>query len=358
MMEDVKKKILYIDPLLQNGHVNFNNIYIESLRKSGYLLEFVFVSGYEGKLNIDSSDVVYLIPNFFFKKDLGKLGNRIAYFFALLFIKMVVDFKKYDLIIFSSFEEVSFFLSNIKKCYLINHINASTSVESKVKFFFLNKVLINNSLIVFDQETKNYLSSKGNYKIYVQPHGLPKVKSNIATNEDYEFRVILDELAKYKKVLFSPSESSSDKDFINELIQSNKFMEYLEQEDVLFVYKDKSPVIKRNTLVISRFLSQDEYDYLFLKSNVILIAYPKNFKYRVSGVLLECMANDKPCAVSRIDALESYNDFFKYGAFYSNIVELIQVITDLDEFKGNGGGYYRNLVKLEPNFNNIINKQI
>ena len=44
-----------------------------------------------------------------------------------------------------------------------------------------------------------------------------------------------------------------------------KDWEYLEQEDVLFVYKDKSPVIKRNTLVISRFLSQDEYDYLFLK---------------------------------------------------------------------------------------------
>lgn len=354
-MKGVEKKILYIDPLLQNGHVNFNNIYIENLRKSGYLLEFVFVSGYEDKLNIDSSEVVYSIPKFFFKKDLGKLGNRIAYFFALLFIKFFVDFKKYDLIIFSSFEEVSFFLSNIKKCCLINHINVSTSVESKVKYFFLNKVLINNSLIVLDKETKSYLSSKGNYKIYVQPHGLPNAKSLIHTNEDDEFGYIFDELIKYKKILFSPSESSSDKDFINELIRSNKFMEYLEQEDILFVYKDKSPVVRRNILVISGFLSQNAYDYLFLKSNIILIAYPKNFKYRVSGVLLECMANDKPCVVSRIDTLESYSDFFKYDAFYSNIDELIQIIGDLGKFNQNGGGYYRSLTMLEPNFNNFIN---
>lgn len=355
-MKDVEKKILYIDPLLQKGHINFNNIYIESLRKSGYLIDFVFVSGYEDKLNIDSSEVVYSIPKVFFKKDLGKLGNRIAYFFALFFIRLFVDFKKYDLIIFSSFEEVSFFLSNIKKCYLINHINVSTSVESKIKHYLLNKVLINNSLIVLDKETKNYLSSKGNDKIYFQPHGLPNAKSLIHTNKDDEFDYIFDELVKYKKILFSPSESSLDKDFINELIQSNKFMEYLEQEDILFVYKDKSSVvIKRNTLVISDFLSQNAYDYLFLKSDIILIAYPENFKYRVSGVLLECMANEKPCVVSRIDTLESYKDFFKYDAFYSNIDELIQTIGDLNKFDSNTGGYYRNLTMLEPNFNNFFN---
>lgn len=354
-MKGVEKKILYIDPLLQNGHVNFNNIYIESFRKSGYRLEFVFVSGYEDKLNIDSSEVLYSIPKFFFKKDLGKLGNRIAYFFALLIIKLFVDFKKYDLIIFSSFEEVSFFLSNIKNCYLINHINVSTSVESKVKYFFLNKVLINNSLIVLDEETKNYLNSKGNYKIYVQPHGLPNAKSLTNRKKDDEFDYIFDELGKYKKILFSPSESSSDKNFINELIQSDKFMEYLEQEDILFVYKDKSPVVKSNILVINGFLDQNAYDYLFLKSNIILIAYPPNFKYRVSGVLLECIANDKPCVVSRIDTLESYNGFFKYNPFYSNIDELIHAILDLDKFDQNDDGYYKNLSMLEPNFDNFIN---
>ncbi|WP_264525319.1 hypothetical protein [Flavobacterium sp. N502536] len=154
-------RVLYIDPLLQNGHVNFNNIYIKSLAKAGYDLEFIFVKDYEDKLDIDKSKVIYSIPKALFKKDYGKLINRIAYLYGLFLIKMFVNFKKYDFVIFSSFEEISFAFSGITKSYLINHINVSNSYESKAKFFFLNRVLRANSLIVLDEKTKNIYPQRG-----------------------------------------------------------------------------------------------------------------------------------------------------------------------------------------------------
>jgi hypothetical protein len=349
----VQIKILYIDPLLQNGHINFNTIFIDGLNNAGYQLEYVFVNGYENKLNIDPSKVIYLIPSFLFKQNLGKLVNRVTYFFALILIKYFVDFRNYDFIIFSSFEEISFFLSNTKNGYLINHINVSSSCESKIKYFFLNKVLKNNSLIVLEKGIKDYLATKGNYDIHFLPHGLPKPKQLIKFNED-NYDSILLTLKNYNKILFSPSESSSDKIFINELIKSKQFLKYLENENILFVYKEDLKIAKRNILAISGYLSQNLYDYLFLKADIILLAYPQSFKYRVSGILLECMANNKPCAISSVDILESYGDYFNYEALFLNIDELIHIIGDIGKFDRRNTGYYRNLNLLEPSFNKLF----
>lgn len=345
-------RVLYIDPLLQNGHVNFNNIYIKSLAKAGYDLEFIFVKDYEDKLDIDKSKVIYSIPKALFKRDYGKLVNRIAYLYGLILIKMFVNFKKYDFVIFSSFEEISFAFSGITKSYLINHINVSNSYESKSKFFFLNWVLRANSLIVLDEKTKKYLATKGSYDIHMLPHGLPSSKLfNDEIKEDSLFYII-EEFKKYKKIIFSPSESSSDKAFINELIESRNFIKYLEDESILFIYKNDELKIIPNIVAINGYLNQKAYDYLFLKSNIILLAYPESFRYRVSGVLLECIANNKACAVSRIDILESFTEFFNYDPFFSNIEELIQTIDNLNN--NSNENYFKNLNLLEPDFNNFF----
>ncbi|WP_294958183.1 hypothetical protein [uncultured Flavobacterium sp.] len=346
-------KILYIDPLLQKGHVNFNNIYIKSLIKAGYNLEFVFVKDYEEQLDIDKSKVVYSLPNTLFKRDYGKLFNRLAYLIGLFFIRFSVNFKKYDFVIFSSFEEISFALSGIKKSYLINHINVSNSYESRIKFFFLDRILMANSLIVLDDKTKEYLSARGDYDLFMVPHGLPDSKVlNEELKEDFHSN-ILDELKEYRKVIFSPSESSSDKIFINSLIESNQFLKYLEDEKILFIYKDDIQNDKPNVMAIKGYLSQEAYDYLFLKSDVILIAYPERFKYRVSGVLLECIANNKLCAISRIEMLESFNTFFNYDPFFSSIGELIRLINSLVKYKDDN--YFKNLNLLEPDFHDFFN---
>jgi hypothetical protein len=352
-MNLTNKKILFIDPLLQKGHLNFNNIYIESLRKSGYQLNFVFVAEYESKLNVEKSDIVYTIPKFLYQNNLGKICNRIVYFISLILVRMFVDFKNYDAVIFSSFEEISFFFSNIKNAYLINHINVSTSKQSNIKYWFLDKVIKRNSLIVLDDATKNYLLRKGDYNILVQPHGLAPSKKDEIVNSSNEYYYIFEIVAKFNKIIFSPSKSSLDDNFIDRLMSSDIFLNYLEKENALFIFKGDSKTNHNNILSIDFFLSPQVYDCLFLKSDVILVAYPNNFNYRVSGVLFECMSNSKPCAVSKIDTLIHFSDYFNYNPFYSTINELIQILETFDRFE-NKKQYYKNLTLLEPNFNDFF----
>lgn len=352
-MSIINKKVLFIDPILQKGHVNFNNIYIESLKNAGYNLNFVFVAEYEHSLNISKSDIVYSIPKFLFRRDLGKIGNRIAFFISIFLVRKAIDFKKYDIVIFSSFEEISFFFSWIKNCYLINHINVSTSLRSNIKQWFLYKVIRRNSLIVLDEDTKNYLLTRGNLNVFVQPHGLAPSKKISEVNFNLENNNIFGIATKFNKIIFSPSESSLDIDFINTLIASKEFLKYIKEKNVLFVYKGKSLISNSNILCIDFFLSNNVYDRLFLESDVILIAYSSNFKYRVSGVLFECIANSKPCVVSKIDSLLFYKNYFNYNPFYSTINELLQILETLDR-SDNKGDYYKNLTLLEPNFYNFF----
>lgn len=346
-MNNSERRILYIDPILQQGHVNFNNIYIGALLDAGFKIDFIFASGYEKKLDIDISKVVYSVPKFLLNNRYGGLGNRLTYFLSLILIRLKVNFKSYDLVIFSSFEEMSFYFSGIRNCYLINHINVSEACTNSLKFFFLHRVLVNNSVIVLDRETEQILKSKNNYNIVLQPHGLAKAKSEqIIENTTSE---LVFKIQRFDKIIFSPSDLSSDKEFLNILIKDSKFLNFLETENILFVFKDRPTIKHGNILQTNQFLDASTYDYLFLKSSIILIAYPKNFRYRVSGVLLESITNNKPCLISEIESIKAYSEFFTYNPFYNNVNTLIQkTIILLNEKKSNP--FYKDLNSLEPNF--------
>jgi hypothetical protein len=59
---------------------------------------------------------------------------------------------------------------------------------------------------------------------------------------------------------------------------------------------------------------------------VILIAYPPSHKYRVSAVFLECIANNKICFLSDIEALKNYMVHIKIPLYFKNINELIDCV--------------------------------
>jgi hypothetical protein len=346
-MINLGRRILYIDPLIQVGHVNFNNIYIRALIEAGFKIDFIFAKGYGEKLDLGFGNVIYSIPHFLLKNIYGGLGNRLAYFFVLILIRLKVNFKRYELVVFSSFEEISFYFSGISNCYLINHINVSEGYESSLKFYFLHRVLIKNTLIVLDRETEQLLKSKNNYKIIFQPHGLAKAKSEQIIEKTTSELVL--KIKRFDKIIFSPSDSSSDKEFLKTLLDDSEFLNFLISENILFVYKGNLINKYNNVLQLNFFLDTSTYDYLFLKSNIILIAYPKNFRYRVSGVLLESITNNKPCLMSDIESIRAFAEYFTYNPFYTDINTLIYKIKNLLT-EVNTKKFYKNLDSLEPNF--------
>lgn len=346
----MRKKILYIDPFYQTGHSDFNNGYIKSLRETGAILHFVVVKGYEKHLNIAENEILYKISTFLERTDFGGFGNRICHLIALFLIRLKIRFSDYDKVFFSNFDEISFYFSGIKNAILVPHINISES-SNKVKFFFLNKVLQKNTCIAFNQSISNYLSQKGNYKIMEQPLGLPEpIRLTQKANFTAKEQQLINDLSAYNKILFSPSAQSSDTEFIQNLIDDTAFLAMLKNENIAFVAKGNFTSQNENIIVINYYLSTDLYQYLFLKSDCILLAYPESFQYRVSAVLFECFANNKRCLMPNTEAFTVCENHFNYNPFFNNIDGLTEKVRQINTSEND---YYRNTKQLQPDFNTL-----
>lgn len=337
------KKVLFIDPILQKGHVVFNEIYIKSLLQEGVELSFVFTKGFDKCIDIPNIKCVYQIPKILFKYNLGTFGNRLCYLIALILIRLNVKFNTYDKIIFSSFEEISFFFSGIENTYVINHINIS-KMDSKVKYFFLKKVLQKNTCIVFDNAIKGKLLSQGNFKVIVTPHGLPKPYQETPSNlNEIDPRL---EGKKFDHYIFSPSDNSSDSVFLANLLEDETVIDFLKNKNILLTIKGNYTIKHDNIVVINAHLPKEIYSSIFLKSTIILIAYPDTFKNRVSGVLFESFANNKPCVVRDNKMLVSYVDHFCYDPYFLTVQEFIKTVDMIINQKEDS--FYQKLKELQP----------
>ncbi|MGL4803094.1 MAG: hypothetical protein ACRC18_12605, partial [Cetobacterium sp.] len=299
------KKILYIDPISPIGHINFNKLYIKELKKLNYEVDYIFREKYYKHLNIENLKPVYEIPeqlykreggNFFLNKILIRKDNIVIY----NSIKENVDIKKYDRIFFSSFEEIAMYFSKMKEnLILLNHINLVGFEESKIKRFFLKKLFKKNRIVVLEPYMKEYLKKFGEYDIEILPHPLiEKFIDNKLTLEN----------KKYSQIIFSPSATSCDEEFIKEMIEDKNFLNYLEENKILIIIKSKIHSFENNYLkVIKNYLKEEEYRSYFIKATGILLPYEKRFKNRVSGILFEAISNEKVIYMKNVEGLIYYS---------------------------------------------------
>lgn len=339
------KRVLYIDPILQNGHVKFNKIYINKLNELDVIIDYIFVKGYEKNFNISYDKIIYLIPSILFKYNYGKFGNRICYLISLILVKFHCKFGVYDKIIFSSFEEISFYFSGINNSILINHVNFQ-NFNSNVKRFFLTRVLKKNKCIVFDLDTKNEVLKYGNFDIIIKPHGFYK---QFNFKIDSSFTIKNKDL--YNNFIFSPSSNSSDLYFLSSLLNSSYFLNFLKENKILFIVRSNIEIEKNdNILMLNKYLTDQEYSHFFNLSDVILINYPKSFRFRTSGVLFECFEFNKPCLVSDLKGFRNYSKHFNYNPFYNDIESLVNSYFSLKKYNC----YYKNLEDLNPCLKDLI----
>jgi len=328
-MIDKQSKILYVDPLSPRGHINFNKIYIEELLKIYTNVDFAFKENYIDKLSINYKNKVYSIPDKLYDKSKSKIRNRFNYYKILSYIKKNCNIDSYDYIIFSSYEEISLYFSKFKKkLILINHNNIS-GLRNPIKLFFFRKNAIQHINIVLEDYIKEYLLTLNIPNVYTLYHGLGDPYDRALINNS-SLSNEFDYLHKFKYVIFSPSSTSSDNDFLYNLINNSNFTSFLMENEILLIVKsnhlDNNHV---NLKIIKSYLSDSQYQYLFLKSDLILLSYPNSFTFRVSAILLECMSNNKLCLISDIPSLSIYRDYFNYSPFFKSIEDLkdkIQIV--------------------------------
>lgn len=320
------KKVLYIDPFSSEGHKNFNEIYLKSLSNLKLDLTCVFRDKYFEELHFKNKKIrLFEIPKKYYKGDGNSFFNRVEMIKILRYIKKEINFKNFDKIILAAYDGIALYFSFIKEeMILVNHNNLS-GLDNKIKLFFFKQNSKRNIHLVFEDYMKEFVNSIGITKVIKVNHGLPdkfKVNGDLSPTSLSDLKI-----EQYSSLIFVPSSSSSDVFFLDKLINNSFFQNYLNNNNILLIVKgDFKAVNNQNIQIINKYLSKNEYRYLFVKSSMIIIKYPVSFKNRTSAVFLECVANDKIALISKIETFNELASKINYNPYFAKIDELINKI--------------------------------
>lgn len=341
-----RQKILYVNYMLQYGHVNFDRIQISALKSTGHEVKLIFHYDIAKQLDFPASDYALIIPKCLGTNSDNPIINRLLYIMTLLFIKIKIRFSRYDKVIVSNLDELTLGLVPLtKKMYIFCHSN-SNDFESSIKKTFLKKLAKNNRFIVFNEFMKEPFTLNGIHHLLVISHGC--ISPFIARRN----QVPLD-LSKYKFVVFHPS-TKIENSFLNELKTNESLHHFLTDNHVALIVRDKNLVVNQcnHIIVLKDYLTVEQYQALFLASNIILLVYPETFKYKVSGISYECFANHKRLLIYDNASLKYCNEYYNYDPMFSSTAQLCEKIKYLQE--NESAAYLATDNILKPNYSSIL----
>ena len=341
-------RILYINYMKQYGHLNFDHIHIDALMSAGHDVHLIMPKKLAEKMNRPYDMYEWIIPdwmNFYCKSG---VINRLFFILILLLIRIKTKFSKYDVCVFSNTDEISLGLVRLPiKEYLICHTNAS-DFSSMIKHYFLKSLASKNDFIVFNERMKQVFVDDGIENVHIVSHGCMPPFDKCTLND------LPKELSMHRHIVFHPSSKPEPK-FLADITSNKRLHKFLIDNDVIIVFRNKPAGIVDipNIVYINRYLSTDEYRGAFLKSDVILLAYPKEFVYSVSGVSFECVSNRKNILLLNNPSLEYCRKFYNYDPFFKNTDELCDKLECLLSHP-NDNHCIVEIDNLRPDYHNIF----
>lgn len=333
----MKTKILVVDPLSHPEHVMFNNIYLGVLSNCNYDIETLSCRGIlEGPKDFKPSRV-HLIP-----EDKKKIKTRLGYYRRQFTImrrcRDMISENSYEIVFFLSYDTLSvFFMLHNVNMILVNHNNISRL--NFVKEYALRLLSRRSKFVVFRDNIREMLEKKGFINISVVQHGLPEVSHDIQRT-----RLKIKQNIRGEKVIFVPS-GSTENDWFESILLEKSLLLWLRKNNFRIVVKSED-LICQEIITSKPYFEKMEYDWYMQNCFMIILPLPEHFEFRVSGVLHEAFAYDKPVAVSNINSVEGYKDMFNYNPLATSGIDLIRVIEDLNRIYKNDTAFYEGLSQL------------
>lgn len=343
-----KKNILYVNYILQYGHVNFDRIHISALKSTENNVKLILHYKIAKELGFPLTDYELILPKFLGKDSHNPILNRIFYILTLLYIKIKVSFKKYDKIILSSMDEPTLGLVPLcRKMFIICHFTAS-NFDNNIKKIFIKKLAKYNYFIVFNKRMEEPFIENGFSNVFVISHGCVEPYN---TQSSVPFPI---DITKYDFVIFHPS-AKIERDFLEQLKSNGKLQRFLIDNNYALVVRDNSFKMEGcdNIIVINNYLTNEQYQVLFVVSDVILLVYPDSFKYQVSGISYECVANKKKILIRTNPSLSYCEEYYNYNPFFLTAEQLCKKIDFLRHNPTSGCKISAEI--LQPDYQKIIN---
>lgn len=341
------KKILYINYMLQYGHINFDLIHINALLSQGYDVKVIAHARVAQRMNLPEGVLLLALPDWLDLDTGNGILNRVMYLVTLLFIRMHVKVKAYDQVIISNVDEVSLALLSPCRDMLVYCHNPYSCLQSRVKAYFLKQLAQHNRLMVFNESMKTPFLQVGITQVGIISHGcMPSFRYHETTSIDRYVK-------EGQRVVFHPSHRPNQR-FLCELLADERLQKQLEESNTVFLMRDRSGRYqsKGRIRILADYLTAEEYQNLFLKADVILLAYPDDFRYKVSGVSYECFANQKNLLILESPSFSYCKDFYNYDPIFKTTHELSEKLNMLYQHPE-----YRCTAKagdLAPDFNSNL----
>lgn len=313
------KKVLFIDPLSQEGHISYNNYWLNSMDKLQIDYDFVFRENYIKLLKKNNGNLIYEIPNKMYHKIEGVKNFFLKRYYLikiLNIIKSEIELENYDVIIFSSFENFSFLFNNFpseKIIYAVLHGNLE-KIDNKIIFSILKLISKKIIFISLDNYIKDILN-KIHLDSIVIPHPIPDPFKN---KKNKNLR---------KLTIFSPSKTSIDEKIINSILIDEKFHLFLKENNIKFILRSSLIDYRTDYLEITKkYLTENEYQNFFQESSIIFLPYKKEFKNRISNIFFEAISNNKVIISSKCDGLLHYKGKTLDDIFYYDDIKSLKSI--------------------------------
>ena len=302
------------------GHENYDLIQINSLLSLGSHVTLVGRTGHFDSVPRNNNVEVKELPEWCFRKfcHLKPLCYRLQEILTLLYISYKFSPKKYDWTILLCYDILStFFFRTKSKVILIDHNNVG-QLDNRLKLL-LTKIYPDYAHIALNRQMLTRLQELlPNHKVRYIPHGLVPSFTDKLSSEKY---------ASTESFVFCPVNQNFDRVKVSSLFNSNKFLDYLNSQNIVFYVKYFEGIRedRKEMQVIKDRINDDDYKYLIKNSIAVILPYTEEFRYRCSGILFECVANDTTVICMSNPATSIYKDVIDMYEF-ENAKKLIECI--------------------------------
>lgn len=320
-------KILYVDYFQKDGHINFNRIHIDALRKAGHTVDLVLHKEIAEHLPYPDEDYALLLPRFLRFRPGKPLANRFVFLLALLYIRMHIRVKKYDKVFLGCIDEISYsMLPLCRTSYIYAHGNGrflpaedGSFTSGATKYRSMKKLAGKSTFIVFNDYMAEPFFRSGFSNVKIISHGCVPPFSPVSDKVLEGFPL---HITPEKKIIFHPSGKCND-DFVRSALADTNLHTFLCRNNIYIILRNrpvwaKNVDIPQNILFVDGFLSDDFYRALFLRADAILMCYPHTFHHQVSGVSYECAANGKLILALDTPPLRYIRDWFNYDPLFTD----------------------------------------
>lgn len=297
------------------GHEVFNTVQLNSILNLGCEIRLVVCGNFLNNSKANEKIRITRIPETLEQHEVSALTVRLRDIRRLLWIKNNINIKSYDKVIFSSYDILSlFFFRSRYPIYLINHNNVD-QFDSRIKLFLTKHLPSNFKHIALNEYMMDKLKIvlPGKIVEYV-PHGYLE-----PTTRDKRPSC----LKEGEKFIFCPVNRNYDLSLMDAVLKSEILDTYLKEMNIkLFIKKQLANDSMLSNIQVIGMLDDEEYNYMLSKAVAVLLPYGKDFRYRCSGILFECIARQTPIIATPREALKIYKDKIDIH-FFSNVNDFI-----------------------------------